>query len=695
MITQDAKPSEKLAQARELFEGLLDHYEESNKLRRRAKLMFHNTNGQGQWDSADREYLEDEGRPVLSFNIAKNKIDAVQGMLEDVRQVPMVRPAGKEDTFVAEVHTALLDRAREMIDAESLEWEVAETALIEGDGALALDVHPDPKNPARLQFEAKPVEPHEVLWDNASIRPGREDAEYVFWARWYTLAEFKATFPEFADRAEEFVRGGAYEAEMAETSVDNDTSEAGTHYRTERDYDESPYMGQYRDRKKNQIRVIHMEYVCPKQKHFLLMRESGISQEVSAKQAKLFETIIELEGKEDIEVVKAWDNEVYALDFIRNEILFDDQMPLPISGFSIVPFTCFYDTADNTTYGLMRNLMDPQREFNKAHSQNLETNIGQSKPGYLAEIGAVPNPDEFESQNAQAGGIAWVNDGALAANRIQERQVPTVSPAGAKRMEDSLMLIDRIAGIGTDLEKGGVSGAEALGTVQLRYRRAQIAMRKIFKNFERFQRNFAGKMLEAIARSYPDHQITAMLGDSERFVLEQGRVAEIVPGPDGQPQPGRIAALRDLRNKPMDIELDTGTANNTLRLMELQTLAALANQGTEVDPTIMVEKAVASRSDRERLLEYIKQRQAAAAQGAQQEADQLANQVAAGFDLQQRELEEKKRHNVAEESLEAREQQIDASVEFAKLAEKANADERKMIEEARARVEASQYERGA
>ena len=72
-----------------------------------------------------------------------------------------------------------------------------------------------------------------------------------------------------------------------------------------------------------------------------------------------------------------------------------------------------------------------------------------------------------------------------------------------------------------------------------------------------------------------------------------GQVIEIVQGPEG-PQPGRSANLRDLRDKPLDIELDTGTANNTLRLMELQTLAAMQAQGLPVDPVLMIEKAVAS-----------------------------------------------------------------------------------------------------
>ena len=400
-----------------------------------------------------------------------------------------------------------------------------------------------------------------------------------------------------------------------------------------------------------------------------------------------FEALQERGALRGLELVELWDTEVHWFQFIRDEVLFDGPSPLPFDGFSLVPMSCFLDDCDRVAYGWMRNLMDPQREVNKSYSQKLDLLVSQGKPGWIGEKSAVPNRDEFERQIHSGAAIATVEDGALTANRIQPRQVPRLPEGAMSRLEDSLALIDRIGGVGSELEREG-SGAEALGTVQLRYRRAQIALRTLFKNFEGFQRALAEKILQTIVRAFPDHQIEAMLGDVERYRVLDGVVLELQATPDGQVVPSRQAAIRDLRNAHYNVTLEATTGNNTLRLMELQQLAEIARLGVPVDPAVVVEKAVSARSDRERLLGYAAQQQQAAAQAAQAEQKQLAQQVQAGLTLQAKELDEKQRHNVAEEALKAREQQFDIVAKFAALIEKADEAEKAALNAELDRVEA-------
>ena len=685
MIDYKAGEEAKLKQARELWEQALDHYEDSLREKRLAARFYHNTERNGQWDKADREFLEEEGRPVLSFNVTKGKVDGVAGMIEDVRQRPVPKAVGAEDTFAATIHMALLDRVRELTATESLEWEATEKGLVRGDYNIAFDAAPDPKNPANVEMTMTLAGPHEIKWDFSSERPGREDAQWFFWDKWLTVAEFKAAYPEHADDAETLLKGG--EDEDPDGFHDQDGPfESAAGLRGDRDYDDQLYT-QYFDRKRRRIRVIHCEYKVPIKRHHLVHVGSGQSEPVPTELVSTVKALQEAGATPDMVLVEIWDEEIYWLDFCRKSVLFDDLNPLPTSGFSVVPFTCFFDDVDHTTYGVVRNLIDPQLEINKSYSQKLEHVVEQSKPGYIAEQGAVPDQDQFERSLNEGGGVSYVSDGSIAGNRIIPRP-PAQLPVGAQeRHANSLELLDRISGFTAEMEHAG-GGNEALGTVQLRYRKSQVALRNIFNHYAVFQKELARKQMEIVLQGFPDHQIQSMLSNPS-LVVQDGMVLQLGP-PDemGQPSIAQQLSLRDMRATKFDIDLETTTANNTLRILDLQNLAQLVQLQVPIDPSVLVEKATASRGDRERLLAFVRQSQQSQAQSQQMEAQTFAQQMERGFAQQQSELAEERRHNIAEESIKARGQQMDLSAKFAAILERADANERQMIQAERARADA-------
>ncbi len=173
------------------------------------------------------------------------------------------------------------------------------------------------------------------------------------------------------------------------------------------------------------------------------------------------------------------------------------------------------------------------------------------------------------------------------------------------------------------------------------------------------------------------------------LVVQQGMVLQLGP-PDemGQPSIAQQLSLRDMRSTKFDIDLETTTANNTLRILDLQNLAQLVQLQVPIDPSVLVEKATASRGDRERLLAFVSQTQQSQAQSQQMQAQTFAQQMERGFAQQQGELAEERRHHIAEESIKARGQQMDLSAKFAAILERADANERQMIQAERSRADA-------
>lgn len=73
--------------------------------------------------------------------------------------------------------------------------------------------------------------------------------------------------------------------------------------------------------------------------------------------------------------------------------------------------TSAYVDRENGRYGIVRGLKSPQEMINKHASKALDLLIHPDS--VIAEIGAIPNPDEFMQQRARSGGLAEVRQGAL------------------------------------------------------------------------------------------------------------------------------------------------------------------------------------------------------------------------------------------------------------------------------------------
>lgn len=79
--------------------------------------------------------------------------------------------------------------------------------------------------------------------------------------------------------------------------------------------------------------------------------------------------------------------------------------------------TSAYRDRENDCYGDVRPMKSPQEEINKRRSKALDLLIHPER--VIAETAAIPNPDEFMDQRARSGGVAEVQAGTLADNRIQ------------------------------------------------------------------------------------------------------------------------------------------------------------------------------------------------------------------------------------------------------------------------------------
>jgi len=359
--------------------------------------------------------------------------------------------------------------------------------------------------------------------------------------------------------------------------------------------------------------------------------------------------------EDSVEVVKA-------LDFIGSDILETYDTVGPFDGFSIVNYAYAMDEETGTPYGMVRNLMDPQQELNKAVSLKIEHIAQMTNVGTIGEKDAVTDETQFTDEMRRPGGHAVVERDALVEGRVREKAVSPPNAAVIERAATAVDLLNEISGIPSSVAVTAAEAQQGGVGVTIRYNKARQSVSGPFGNFEEMQTALFSKVVETIVNAMPDDQIQSLVS-SDRYRVQNGMIIELTPqqGPQGsQPQPTQIVPIRDMRTLNYNIDLENKSENSTLRMLELSTLQQLQQSGVPVDPDVLVEMATSSRSRRERLKQYVDQVQQAQSQAAQAQAQAQEQQVAALAQIEQAKVQVQAQKSQADAMLKAQSQAEDA-----------------------------------
>ena len=665
MFEQLAK-KKKLDKAKGLF---IDALNKDNAWQQEARDDFKFRDGD-QWSDEEKQILEEELRPILTFNLTKSSIDLIMGMNEDNRIVHRASPTEPSDAFLCEVLNDLSDFEKETNNFDEEEDGALESASICGRGWVGIDFQPDPKRFGDIKMSEIDIPVHEVHYDPAARRPNLDDASHLVWDRWMTQEDFKIRFPKIGAKKMEAMLEGT----SVWTGTNDPISEDGipisdspdTDYEREMDNDINFY-----DRTRNMIRIVHMEYWEYYKRYYAFNPEVGDFVEIESmpdKEAK--QKFLEAFG-EEMTVETMYDKRVKWLQFVGNEILYDDVSPLPFAGFSIVPTFAYRDVSKRSQnhFGLVRLMKDPQREVNKRWSQALNMLNQQVQPGVYAETDAFVDERQALQSMKVAGDITWVNAGALTGGKIKERTVPTFPNAPMQMEQFSQDIMKKITGINPDL-LGQDRGRQEPGVVvRLRQQQGMTLLKPLFKNFNFMKKELFKRQLSIIMSYMPDRQIKKILGQNDRYQIdEQGVITDMMSAIEEQnPETGEVevvgysrqANIRDVRSLEYNVIGEEAPGNLSKRMMELQVLLEMGEK-LPVPPEQIIEKLEISATEKERWVQYIKQQNE---QQSQQQQEMLAKEI----EFKEREL-----------ALEEQKAQMNLMVDLAKIKQMGEKDEKNM-----------------
>ena len=468
--------------------------------RKRARECYAFVAGD-QWDEQDRQTLRDQMRPVISFNRVQPVIDAVAGAEVSNRQEVRYIPREVGDTQVNEVLTGAAQWIRDECDAEDEESDAFVDLVICGLGWTNTRLD-DSSADARVLIER--VDPLEMLPDCKATKRNMDDARRVTRIRTIGQDEFEAMWPDKL--------GDVAVNTDSEFSEDDDDTSPQSIIPGER-YQGDGVSG--RNSKSGRYRVVEYQWCERVKSHVLLNPMTGTEETISDGQYRaLVKKRPEFESLPHREVnLKRW----YRAFKCGHTILEKSESPYP-DGATYKAITGKRDRNNGAWYGLVEAMKDPQRWANKWLSQVLHIINSNAKGGLLAEMDAFANPRKAEEQWSDPTAITWLKSGALAAGKIQQKQIASY-PTGLDRlMEFAISSIRDVTGVSVELM--GLADRQQAGVLEYQRRQSGLTMlATLFDSLRRYRKEQGRLLLHYIQEYIPEGQIVRVTGpDGARYV---------------------------------------------------------------------------------------------------------------------------------------------------------------------------------
>jgi hypothetical protein len=655
---------EKLRAIRREYERTVDQHWKWAEIVEEDRDFYHGK----QWSSEDTEYLAKQNRPALTFNLIQAKINHLIGAEQDNRKEAVVEAKDAGEVTAGIVMNRLKTMIYDDGEMDSIEGRVFEDCVTVGVGGLEIAVEPDPDDVRWVRVTFESVDPTDVLWDLACRRKDRSDARHMFRARWLTLDELYAQYPNL-DRDEL----SALFAELSESVGGRFGGDALIEHTPESEFPTRPTL--YYERRRNEARVIHCEYRCAERRHVAEDSQSGEQLDVNDEERRRLEAFFP--GR--FQFTTVYRDRWYWVEFMGNTILYDEESPLPFRDFSVIPCVAQVDD-ENLPYGKVRFLKDPQRDANKRHSQALHMISQQGAPGLIAEENALV--DEHQAREAmRTGGTIKVKTGFW--GKIEERKPPDIPMAVIAMEESAMRLMDLISSVFVDNLQEPRGIPEAAATSQLKHRQSLLTTIPLLLQFYAFRKRVCQRVLESVIALFPDEQIQGMLSGEARFLVRGGMVSDAQNG-DAIPIP-----IRDMKTARYRVKIRaTNDGSSTERLFQVQTLVQMAASNVPVDPEVIFELSGLPEGYINRLIRFSRKSQEAQGQSLQFQMQQAAQQIAQQYQLDQAKLmidagaaSEKKRAAMAKEWEASRKDSLDHIAKVAAIWQQADATEKQFIAE--------------
>jgi hypothetical protein len=164
---------------------------------------FEYAEGNGkQWNALARQEVLKTGRPVLEHNQILPQVEFVCGLHRDMQIDFKLLPRGYEDIRLSEIATATLKAASDFTRLPRTSDRVFDDATICGLGVWeVLHTYHDAEDLLWGDIVVSRINPMSFIYDPWAVRMDLQDGSFMGKAEWMSIHDFKEAYPKFAHLA--------------------------------------------------------------------------------------------------------------------------------------------------------------------------------------------------------------------------------------------------------------------------------------------------------------------------------------------------------------------------------------------------------------------------------------------------------------------------------------------------------------
>lgn len=555
-----------------------------------------------QWTDEEREKLQEERRPCLTFNKIRPIVNLIVGhMRQNDARLQVVAEGGEDKKF-----SNTLDKIIDFISKQSnMEWNLLyQFAAGCRAGRSWIEFYLDHDNdPIFGELKANNLGPFVVYPDPNSETYDLVDAEYLFKVKKLAKATLIQLFPEKEAEINEIEQDPfAYFLEPT-MGKEGDKDNYGLDPKTpgSPSYDiGAPDEAQGENKRITTIEYWHKKRV---ERWFLYDTETGSQeefeseeeansrkneitklrenkQEKAALKALLTNTLPEPAPKYECIIKKRTVKQMQVSIMAGGMILSDGISPFEphYSGFPFFQFIYeFNPEAEESKLkiqGIVRPIKDPQREVNKARSQFLHILNTSANSGWIGDEDSLTADQKVELKNlgSSPGITIWKKKGS------QLERIHPVEPSLATQVREKSAGDDfkTVSGINSDLLSVDANASPSGRAIALRIRQAVTILEPVFLNF-RFTKRLIGEFILAVMPILMD---TAKM---KKIVGLSFLNAESIT--DGELR----AFLTMIEDGKYDVRIGEQGFTKTLREETFENLMLMLEKGMQLPPDVVLE----------------------------------------------------------------------------------------------------------
>ena len=457
-----------------------------------------------QWDALDKMAMERTRRPAIVFNMIRPAIDAVSGLerlnRSDVRFVSRAMDAPTQVDAAGDLATEAVAAADDLSNGSEELSRVAKDAIVTGMGFAEIHMSYDDDINGRVVYERIPWD--EMRWDpNNQKKENLEGREWIARKKPISRRRFKQLWGEDKMAAVDLAT-----PDMPYGQVDR--YEMVTPYYSRENQAANPQVGG--GVAKQDVTVIQYQWRDMQPVFRYIDENTGEETHLDEDQWTILKKRAAVLGTIPPPAVKQL-QPVYRQAYYCRGVELEDPVDLP-GGFSLLCVTGSWDEEKKRWYGLVRNMVEPQRVQNKALSTSLAYFIVNSKGGVLFKPRAFEDPRMAQESWAQFDAFIPVTDETDIAKDIVPRQPTPQPPELGMFYQEANKAITAVSGVSAELvgqATGQVQSQTAAGRVQ----GGLVVLGWFFDNLRRHHREKAAMMLEFIRNYWSQGQLISVGGD--------------------------------------------------------------------------------------------------------------------------------------------------------------------------------------